>query len=453
MNPQKLLQYIIGCILLLWSDITAAQSTTVITGRIADRSVKQVSLIYWQDAGISPAVTQDNLIQPDSFYFRLPLSPGEEVFFYVDAGQGYNFYGLIGSGDSIQIGMRGDSLTFGGRGAVSCRSIYAARQAMERIAPPERLDAGLLADYYRQQLQAGNQVLAAYQDSMGVVAQVLVKAHVLGEIGGRLLGTLWKLPPAPDSTLEDRQVDFYRRKILPFLPTIIPSDTTAMAVRYLSYLLQKAEAEYFVQHRFECSNRAIYEWLKTRYNGKLRDKLLAHALIQGFAAGNQQEEQEWCARDFLSSVQNVACKQAITVLYGKAKKGIGRGSIAPACSFRDQQGKLVNLQQFNGKVVLLHFYNGRNPILSALSEIQLCFNDQVSFVNICCEGNASNGLPGWLLHLDEPQQEVLSQYSITRFPSLIIISRNGKVFATRPPDPAVDHGTALANILYEALLQ
>lgn len=450
--PRRLLR--ICCVLILLAGSARAQTTTVITGRVTDRPVRNVSLAYWYDPGISPAFTQDTLLSKDSFYFRLPLSAGRQVFFYVDAGSGYQFYGLIRQGDCIHIHMRGDSLSLSGRGAVPCRAMYAARRELAAVAIPGRASAQVLAAAYRQQLLSGSRVLGAYRDSMSAVTWSLINAHVQGEAGARLLSTLWKLPPTPDSTLEERQVRFYQREILPALPAIIPSDTTAMAIRFLSYLLQKAEADYFIQHRFECNNRAIYEWIKTHYSGRFRDKLLAHALTLGFAAGNQPEEQEWCVRDYLSQAQDEACKQAIGKLYGRSRKGISKGSVAPAFSFPDQQGKLVSLQQFSGKVVLLHFYNSTDSLVKILSEVKTCFPEgTVSFVNICCNGNTVKDLPGWLLYADALHQEVLTQYNISKYPSLIIVGKNGKVYATRPPDPAADHGTALTNIIYEALLQ
>lgn len=430
------------------------QTATVITGRVADRRVHNVSLSWWSNPGITPAVTQDTLLKADSFYFRISLPSGKPVFFYADAGNGDSFYGLIRGGDSLRLWMQGDSIWFSGHGAALNRAIYTARQEQARVGAPLNADAKQLAVAYRQQLQAGSKVLALYRDSMPATEWNLIRAHVLGETAGQLVSTLWKLSPAPDSTLEERQVLFYKENILPVLPAFSSSDTTYTAIRYLSYLLQKAEADYFIQHRFECNNRAIYEWIKTHYSGRLRDRLLAHSLTMGFAAGNQQEEQEWCVKDYLSTVQDETCKQAIAKLYGRSRKGIGKGAVAPAFSFPDQKGNLISLQQFSGKVVLLHFYNGADPMLSALTEIQHCFDQTgVSFVNICCNGNAVKDLPGCLLQLDEQHRDVLTQYNISKYPSFIIVGKNGKVYATRPPDPAADHGTALANIIYEALLQ
>ncbi|MEC5147107.1 redoxin domain-containing protein [Chitinophaga sp. 212800010-3] len=441
---------------LLWLILTtAAQTTAVITGRITDRPVRKVSLTYWYDPGITPAFTLDTLLQRDSFYFRIPLPAGRPVFFYTDAGNGYEFYGLIRAGDSVRMIMEGDSLRFSGRGAVLSRALYNARREQERVAPsPLQRDARALADGYQRQLLAGNSVLAIYRDSLEAPVWNLARAHVLGEAAGKLVATLWKLPPAPDSTLEERQVSFYKEKILPALPSFSTTDTTLTAIRYLNYLLQKAEADYYVQHRYECNVKAVYEWLKTHYSGRLRDRLLAQKLMQDFSAGNPPEDQEWCVRDYLTIVQNNTCKEAIAGLYGKARKGLSKGNTAPAFSLTDIQGRTVSLDQLNGKVVLLHFYNGADPLLQALSEIKGCFDEtRVTFVNICCNGTPRKELPGWLLNMNDQHRELLSQYNINKYPSLIVIGKNGKIYAVRPPDPATDHGTALTNIIYDALLQ
>lgn len=442
-----------SCIFLMLAGTAAAQSSTVIMGKVLGHPVQKVSLTYWYDPGISPAITQDTLLKTDSFYFRIPLPVGREIFFYADAGSGYNFYGMIRGGDSLQLMMQGDSIRFGGSGARLNRAVYEARRAQLRIAVPASSDALQLAAAYRQQLQAGNAVMALYRDSLNAATWAVTRAHVLGEAATGLVSTLWKVAPAPDSTLEERQVLFYKENILPALPQALLPDTTVMPIRYLSYLLHKAEADYFIRHRYECNNRAIYEWLKIHYSGRLRDKLLAHSLTLGFAAGNPAEEQEWCVRDYLELVQDETCKQAIAKLYGRSRKGISKGVIAPVFSFPDAEGKLISLRQFSGKVVLLHFYSGSVPALHALTEIKDCFNNAVTFVNICCDGFAAKDLPGWIWRLDDQHRELLTQYSISKYPSFIVVGKNGKVYATRPPDPAVDHGTALANIIYEALLQ
>ncbi|MDR6566635.1 TlpA family protein disulfide reductase [Chitinophaga ginsengisegetis] len=455
MNRPPLMKQLlrISCIFLMLAGTAAAQSATVITGRVVDRPVKKISLSYWYDPGISPAVTQDTLLKTDSFYFRVSVPVERMIFFYADAGNGYNFYGLIRGGDSLQMMMQGDSILFGGSAAVLNRAVYTAKREQAAVAMPELPDALRLATAYRQRLQVAGRVLAVYRDSINTATWALARTHVLAEAASGLVSTLWKVAAAPDSTLEERQVLFYKDNILPALPQLISSDTTVTSIRYLSYLLHKAEADYFIQHRYECNSRAIYEWLKTHYSGRLRDRLLAHSLMLGFAAGNSPEEQEWCVRDYLEVVQDEACKQAIAKLYGRSRKGISKGVMAPAFSFQDVQGNLVSLRQFSGKVVLLHFYSATDPLQPVLTEIKNCFDDNVTFVNICCNGNAVKDLPGWLWQLDEQHRDVLTQYNISKYPSFIIVGKNGKVYATRPPDPAVDHGTALTNIIYEALLQ
>lgn len=454
-RPPMMMQLLrISCIFLMLAGTAAAQqSAAVITGRVVDHPVQKVSLSYWYDPGISPAVTQDTLLKSDSFYFRISVPAGRVIFFYADAGSGYNFYGMIRGGDSLQMVMQGDSIRFGGSSAVLNRAVYTAKREQSVVQLPVLPDAFRLAAAWRQRLQAAGKVLAVYRDSISTATWALVRSHVLAEAASGLVSTVWKVAAAPDSTLEERQVLFYKDNILPALPQIIPSDTTVTSIRYLNYLLQKAEADYFIQHRYECNNRAIYEWLKTHYSGRLRDRLLAHSLMLGFAAGNSPEEQEWCVRDYLELVQDDACKQAIAKLYGRSRKGISRGVTAPVFSFPDAQGNLVSLRQFSGKVVLLHFYSGKDPLLPALTEIKNCFDDSVTFVNICCDGNAVRGLPGWIWQLDEQHRDVLTQYNISKYPSFIIVGKNGKVYAIKPPDPAVDRGTALTNIIYEALLQ
>lgn len=431
---------------------STAQTFTVISGKVKGANARPVSVSWWTEPGVSPAKSQDTLLQKDSFCFRLPVEPVAAMFFYLDAGGAHNFYGTLRPGDSLSLTFSEDTLVLSGRGAAACRVQYLARRAQERIPQPVRDDAASRVAWYHQQLQVAENVLQGYRDSLPVTIYTVVRANVLGETAAKMIACLWHT--SPDGIGLAQQASLYQQAILPSLPAVVPSDTTALAIRYLNYLLQKAEADYFMQQHSQCTDREIYGWIKTHYTGLLRDKLLAHQLLQSLAAGGQQEELASCAQDYLSIVQHTACRQAIAAKYGKIKKGLSKGMPAPPFSLPDSAGHPVNLSYFNGKVVLLHFYDADDQLLPSLSEINTCFNkDDVVFIHINCNNNPSPKYPGLRLQADGQIAGVLEQYNISRYPALIVVGRNGTIYATRPPDPTADHGAALTDIIYAALLQ
>nr|WP_295866086.1 redoxin domain-containing protein [uncultured Chitinophaga sp.] len=430
----------------------AAQTFTTISGRVKGGNGRPVSVLWWSEPGVSPAKSQDALMQKDSFSFQLPAEPVAALFFYLDAGGAHHFYGTLRPGDSISLTFAEDTLVLSGRGAAACRAQYLAHRAQERIPRPVKDDAASRVAWYRQQLQAADNVLQGYHDSLPATIYTVVRANVLGETAAKMIACLWHASPEGISLAQ--QASLYQQAIRPSLPAVVPSDTTALAIRYLNYLLQKAEADYFMQQHSQCTDREIYEWIKTHYTGVLRDKLLAHQLLQSLAAGGQQEELAGCAHDYLSIVQHAACKQAIAAKYGKIKKGISKGMPAPPFSLPDSTGKPVNLSYFNGKVVLLHFYDADDQLLPSLSEINTCFNrEEVVFIHINCNNNPAPKYPGLRLQGDGQIAGVLEQYNISRYPALIVVGKNGTIYATRPPDPTADHGAALTDIIYAALLQ
>lgn len=65
----------------------------------------------------------------------------------------------------------------------------------------------------------------------------------------------------------------------------------------------------------------------------------------------------------------------------------------------------------------------------------------------------SSKADGILLLCGNKAAEIQAHYNVSAYPGLIVVGKNGNIFAVKPPDPAADHGTALTNILYEALQQ
>ncbi|RBL88253.1 peroxiredoxin family protein [Chitinophaga flava] len=450
-HPLKLtLWFSIGFLMMV--EAVTAQGYTVVSGRVKGHNGEQVSVSWWSEPGVSQAVTEEAPLQQDTFCFRLSADQVREGFVYVDAGSAGNFYGMLRAGDSVQLSFEEDTMVFTGRGALACRVQYLARHVQERIPVPVGEDAVSRAAWHREQLRVAERMLKVYRDSLPPAVYAVVRANVLGETAGKLVSCLWRIPQ--DSNATAQQATLYQQMIRPALPAIIPSDTTAVAVRYLNYLLQKAEADYFMQRHSQCTERDIYEWIKTHYTGVMRDKLLAHHLLQSLAAGGQPEELARCAEDYLTLVQHAACRQAIATKYDKLKKGLSKGAPAPPFTFPDSSGHNISLNYFTGKVVLLHFYDDSDQLLPSLAEINACFNkDDVVFVHICCNNGAPRKYPGVQLQAGGQTAGILEQYNISQYPGLIVIGRNGNIYATRPPDPTADHGAALADIIYAALLQ
>lgn len=428
-----------------------SQPLAIITGRIPDHRLQKVSVSWWQDGGFTPSVA--TLAESsDSFYFKIPVTAGKPVFYYLEGNGIPSFVGLISAGDSIHFKQQDDSLQITGKGAMASWLIYKIQRLQDEING-SGTDALSLHHLYKAQIKVAATVLQQYRSSINESVYKLLEAHTMSAPAARLAGVLWKLPAAPDSTLEERQVNFYKRYILPDLPGIETGDITVMSTRFINYLLQKSETDFYIEHRFECNTVAVYDWIKQHYAGRVRDRLLAQTLMQRYAAGNMPEEQEACVKDYLSIAIDSACKQAVAKVYGKTKKGLSRGVVAPAFNLSDGSGKLVSLHQFLGKVVLLHFYDSDTSLSGRLIALKKCFDDkQVSFLNI---GNHAMvaGFPGMMLLTDEQSKAIFSQYEVSRYPSFIVIGKDGKIFAVKPPNPLSDDGTALANIIYDALLQ
>lgn len=442
---------LVGSLLSISPLTVLSQRSAILTGRTTDHRLQKLSVSWWQEGSFIPS-TISIAEGSDSFYFKIPVTAGKPLFYYLEGSGTQPVFGLIEAGDSLYFKQLSDSLQVTGKGAAASRLMNMIQRLQDGIKP-NGTDATSLQRLYSEQIKVAATVLQQNKNSINETVYKLLEAHTMSGPATRLTGMIWKVPANPDSTLEERQVDFYRRDILPALPVIEVNETTVTSTRFVNYLLQKSEVDFYIKHRFESNTTAVYDWVKQHYAGRVRDRLLAQTLMQGYAAGNMPEEQETCVKDYLSIAVDSACKQAVARLYGRTKKGLSRGAAAPSFNLPDASGKLVSLPQFLGKVVLLHFYDSDTIVSGELIALKKCFDDKdVSFVNI---GNRAmaEGLPGMQLLLDDASKAILSQYEINRYPSFIVVGKDGKIFATKPPNPLSDHGTALANIIYEALLQ
>ncbi|MBV8254052.1 MAG: redoxin domain-containing protein [Chitinophaga sp.] len=426
---------------LLITTCVRGQSATI-TGKVAGGKTGQhVSLTYWVQPGISPGITMDAVLAKDSFYFSLPPWTGDPLFFYVDAGGG--FYGIISRGDHIHLDFTGDTIYFAGRGSAANRALY-----LGRIAGKGRQDMRVAdqLEYDRKAIQAVDQVLQSYKDSMPGQLYSVLRADLLGMIGSRMIGAYWEQEP-------DVQESIYNRHIGPALPQLPLDETSALSGHFLDYLLDKAQLDYHRAMHRQCTHGAVYEWIKNHYSGVLQEKLLAHQLLLAFATGGQQEELEQCAEDYLKMVRSESCKEAVAIPFSKMRRGIRRGLPAPGFSLPDHKGNMISLSQFAGKVVLLHFCADDDNLVTTLNEISKCFDKKdVVFLHI-----GMTPLPihenGIQLYPGNQLPAIQRAYNVSACPTLIVIARNGRVFAVKPPNPSNDQGTELTNVIYEALQQ
>ncbi|WP_073082948.1 TlpA family protein disulfide reductase [Chitinophaga jiangningensis] len=423
-----------------------ASQVPCITGKVVGgRTGQPVSVSYWVQPGISPVISQEVALERDSFYCLIPEAQVGLLFFYADAGGGRSFQGIIGKSDSIHIVFSGDTILLSGRGAAGSRVLYICKRTLSG-AKREGQAIGLQMENEKQILQTIETQLSHYRDSMPADMHALLRADLLGQVASGMISTFWQQDP-------DLQETMYQQYIRPALPDIPNSEQNALSARFLAYQLDKAQVDYYRSSHLQCTNSAVYQWIKTHYTGVLQEKLLAHQLLMAFAMGGMEEELENCAKDYLSFAHDPISKEAVATPYNKMKRGIRKGLPAPAFSLPDFQGNTVSLSQFAGKVVLLHFCSDDDNLLPTLDEISKCFqHDPVAFLHIGMKPFPVKGV-GLQLYPGTQFAAMQQQYNVNACPTLIVITRDGHIFAVKPPNPAEDYGTALTNIIYEALQQ
>jgi thiol-disulfide isomerase/thioredoxin len=136
------------------------------------------------------------------------------------------------------------------------------------------------------------------------------------------------------------------------------------------------------------------------------------------------------------------------------------GFLANAFPFAlpDKNGRVYRLSDFKGKMVIMDFWftgcHGCVGMGAVLKPIALFYksNPNVVFISMCIDRNRDL----WLKSLEEEkycskdeinllagmdrESSIYKHYDLQGCPTLIVISKEGKIISAAPPDPRIDAG-------------
>lgn len=211
---------------------------------------------------------------------------------------------------------------------------------------------------------------------------------------------------------------------------------------YLKSLLNKSRLVLtLTTKKYDNGIALIYKELKNTNKGAMLQEVLYYYLSR--LPKGSSEEYTACLKDALQIVTDKNAKDNLKALLA------ARGSGAKAFDFtlNDTNGKTVKLSDFKGKVVLLDFWFTECPACVKLSEILETevlpkYKDRNDLIHITV--NVDKEKSKWLnsvasgkytsaksvnLNIEEPKSnsEIINQYKISAYPTLIIISKDGKI--------------------------
>ncbi len=416
----------------------------------------------------------------ETFYVTFQIEYPDGKLEFLNMGGSWETPLLLQRGDrlSMRIGI-GNYLDFSGKGAVklNCqKNIYELgflpNGAIDR-------DTELVnSSKFQQETKALDQIsglalqlklaiLYSYRDEL----QPRIFDQLYKDcIGRHFYAFYWKL--LMSFQLDSGKAIPSAKKILQKMEAATtPANTSSAAVSSIHYanylmLMERVNQQYLnpVDSSYAAFDfKALQTVIKNKYNGALRDKIRLLSFMEMADKPKVMEEID----ETIAQMENNVSR---TMLRQWRDKG-SFGKSAYPLRLPDEQGKIHNLKDFKGKVIIADFwFNGCRPctqMATALRPFAEVFKDNknVVFLSINVDRNKIRWLSGLeegiytfpgAIHLstfgeNKEEHPLLKYYNFNGFPQLLIIDQQGKMVSTSPPDPRLDQGEKLKQLISSLL--
>lgn len=410
-----------------------------------------------------------------TFTFRFEIQKPCYIYFDIDKMNQTLFF--IEPGDSVRVIVNKDTALFSGVGFEKYEFKFKMRQRNLNLANQfywdNSADSFLLYKKYFSFLDSckfsGLDKLEKCHDSLSYIAYTVLKTDLITEIEWKKMLRLFSLAMNSDKNKQEIARNLYSLWISN-MREIIPSDTTALALNYSSFLWQMALLELQINHFYYEKNSSIkllYSIINSLYDGLIKEKILTQILIFQMHKGIDKEL-EYCLEDYRNNIHNQRYKTIVENKFNFYKNILAAGKPANNFHLPDISGKYYKLSDFKDKVVLLDFWfygcSGCLQLSKTMKPVIDRFrgNPNVVFVTISVDKNRERWIKGIADYVlshsinlyTECQGEthpVIQAYNVFGYPLLFLIDKEGKIYSSNPPDPKNDNGKPLIELIFQAL--
>lgn len=381
---------------------------------------------------------------------------------------------LINPGDSIIINLLDKDVKFRGKGADKNNAIADIQiatidrnkkyndsiQIAPNIRPKEsyaKFDSTAISyayfELHRRITEMQNvsvsklKALDKYRDIIPDFDFQLIKANIIAEKEFTILKIYNRTISIMPDDISENYKAFIREQIKEIYDTYYPNKFAAFDSKTLAFSQPFLEYTILQAAQTKLGKVGRYEVITTKYNGVLRDRLIAVLFSQFYNSDNSLSNN---LPDALKIVTTDYVKYILADLVGNLSKGVNAFNF----ELQDTTGKLVKLTDFEGKIVVLDMWftgcSSCKIMAERLKRINQKINKDNSFVFVSISIDADR--KKWLRSVKTQQYTndrsidlytnglgdkyaMIKHYKIISYPTLIIIDTSGKIFSGNPIKP------------------
>ncbi len=401
------------------------------------------------------------------------------ILFYFEKGkpQKLNLY-LVEAGDSVYITHRLTGFAFSGRSSLNflCQYRIKATQSSKTFAIKKDTDMYLFTQKFQQMQDSLSMVKSKIIDSFkGKVSNnifQIIRTDWLFEGKSRYYNEAdFEFRIFDKDSVKRHQVfqyyiDYYSNQKNDLLNTPL----SLYSRTYIDFILNKT--------RFECRIKSknnidsiksddqvwplVLKEINSQYSGVLKQRLLTTLFARQVTINDSLSA-------YITKAINQITQPYLHSVLSEVQR-LTKGVPAYNFSLQDENGNLVKLSDFKGKVVLLDFwYTGCHwctVFAEAIKPIIKMQDTGIAFITVSIDRNKQiwkESLAGKRYTSDEEinlytggsgaDHDLIKYYKITAYPSILIIDRNSKIFTVNPPYNAADlsDSSKLRKIILSAL--
>jgi thiol-disulfide isomerase/thioredoxin len=400
-------------------------------------------------------------VKDDMFKISFPVENADasvDIFFPNNINYNFKLY-RVNAGDSVFISDKHGSPDFSGRGGERFRQTWKLQREIEKIKAPAINELKRFQEYFNALDSVRGYFLPVISGDTDLSEhdKEILRAEMITELEIKKRMWIFLAVAAPaektfyHTLWRAYLLQDYERNIL----DITKSINMECSQFFVNYVFQSYKIDSCVLQGKELSVARYYSFVKSRFTGEFRDKLITHIVFTTRTIGAGTELSA-LLEDADKTVRTPDLKNIVSFVRGSYSEG------KEAYNFilTDTTGKKVRLSDFRGKVVLMDFwFNGCGNcrlIKPYLEKLEYEFRQQpVVFVAINIDKDRDQWLKGIHSQFFTSQtatqlytngngesDPLLKHYKILGYPTVLIVGADGKMLSPAK-DPRMDEGQEL----------